>query len=399
MAHSGRDNLASLDVSNVYIYVGDAVRWDYVPETVLDRGISCRTIAASIHSPTSFASLVTGQYPPNHGVYAFTNRIREDADSLLHHPALTTRFINSVRDTPSEEDPIFSVLNTDPSRESKPLEALGEPFLVMERGPGGHAPYGDFDGTAWEYFERNGHKSASEIGADYEQAVRRDASLFAERLETLEEKGLASDTLVIYTSDHGELLGESGLLGHNGPTRPELIEVPTVFVHPELPNTSLDEGVFRHVDLAPTVLDVLQSDGWPVDGKSLLESWPPGPGLSFYRSQYPTGRIPGFDGTLAYDGVWDADGGHVFANTSLPERLAILAGKALRSSKRNHLRRNIASAVRAYAAGDKTYGSPSITVSEAKERLDDVRSDAIESSESELSKQAEEQLHDLGYMQ
>lgn len=398
MTNSWREHLTSLDVSNIFIYVGDAVRWDYVPRTLLDRGISCKTIAASIHSPTSFASLVTGQHPPKHGVYSFTNQLDEGDDSLLNHPKIETRFINSVQDKPTDGDPIFSVLNTEPSAELIPFEDISEPFILIERGPGGHAPYGDFEGTAWDYFEQHGGKALSDIREEYEQSVTRDELLFDKRLEALVDRDFMMDTLVIYTSDHGELLGETGLLGHNGPMQPELVEVPTVFVHPELPGDSLTEGVFRHVDLVPTVLDLLGTDTWPVDGSSILQSWPSGPGLSFYRKRYQTNNIPGFSGVLAYDGVWEYGGGHVFAHTYLPERLAILAGKAIQSPKRGHIRRHLVDAIRAYATGDKTYGKPSITIDEAIELLQDVKSEAIEISEIALSQEAEEQLHDLGYL-
>lgn len=398
MSPSWRDCLDLLEVSNVFIYVGDAVRLDFTPQNILSRGISFETISASIHSPTSFASLTTGQHPPKHGVYAFTNRLREDTETLLHHPSRETRFINSVRDKPSGEDPIFSVLNVEPPAESSPFEEITDSFAIMERGPGGHAPYGNFEGTAWQYFEASGKKSRSTIREEYSQSIARDAAIFADRLDELEENGLLNETLVIYTSDHGELLGESGLLGHNAPMCPELIEVPTVFVHPELPDLSVNDGVFRHIDLAPTVLDILEEDIGTVDGNSILQVWPCGLGVSFYRSHYPTGRLPGFSGSFTYEGVWEKKGGHVFSRTNLLERLVVLAGKAVWSPKRSFLRRNLLDAIPAFTAGDTTYGKPSITEKEARMLLTKIRKGGVESSESHLSESAEEQLHDLGYL-
>lgn len=398
MADDWRQQLASIDVSNVFIYVGDAVRWDYTPESLLEKGVSCKTISASIHSPTSFATLATGLHPPKHGVYDFTHQISDSVDSLFDISNIDTRFFNSVRDQPSDEDPIFSVLNTGTPSEPSPVSDRSEPFIVMERGPGGHAPYGDYDGTAWDYFEQLEKKSRSVVREEYEQSVNQDGTLFETRLRELSEQNLLSDTLVIYTSDHGEMLGENGVLGHNGPMRPELVEVPTVLTHPEIPQKSLTDGVFRHVDLIPTILDVLDLDDIKTDGESILETWPVGPGLSFYRSQYPTKIVPTFTGELGYDGVWDYDGGHVFTRTHLLERLSILAGKGIRSPKRGFLRRNSIDALRAFGAGDKTYGTPSITVGEASRILESTQSEAAESSELRLSKEAEEQLHDLGYL-
>lgn len=398
MSLAWADSLSSLDISNVFIYVGDAVRLDYTPANILDRGISFDTISASIHSPTSFASLTTGKHPPNHGVYSFTNRLPDDMGTLLHHPTFQTRFINSVRDQPGGEDPIYSVLNVQQPTVSSAFEDLNNPFFIMERGPGGHAPYGDYRGTAWEYFESIDEKSPSDIREEYRQSVDRDAAIFTNRLEELEESDLLNETLVIYTSDHGELLGEAGLLGHNGPMRPELIKVPTVFIHPQLPDISVDDGVFRHIDLVPTVLDIIGEGNWAMDGRSILQSWPLGPGVSFYRSKYPTGRGPGLSGALTYEGVWEQDGGHVFSGTNLLERVVILAGKTARSPKRGFLRRNLFSALQAFAAGDTTYGNPSITEEEARVLIQEITTEGVESSELHLSEQAEEQLHDLGYL-
>ena len=59
MAESLADAIRALDVENVFVYVGDAVRWDYHSERIAERGPTYQTIAASIHSPTSFASLIT----------------------------------------------------------------------------------------------------------------------------------------------------------------------------------------------------------------------------------------------------------------------------------------------------------------------------------------------------
>jgi len=57
-------------------------------------------------------------------------------------------------------------------------------------------------------------------------------------------------TLVIFTSDHGELLGEyGGLTGHVRPPCPELVYVPTVFIHPLIKNKKTEESIMRHVDL------------------------------------------------------------------------------------------------------------------------------------------------------
>ena len=73
----------------------------------------------------------------------------------------------------------------------------------------------------------------------------------------LEELGLADSTLVIFTSDHGEMLGDHGLsrkgLFHYEP----LIRVPLLFYHAgHLPAGLHQDGIVQNVDLPVTILDV-----------------------------------------------------------------------------------------------------------------------------------------------
>jgi hypothetical protein len=399
MVQSFQEALKKLSVKNVFIYVGDAVRWDAPTLSVRDRGTTLPTVAASIHSPTSFASIATGLHPPNHGVYSFSSRISEEVPRLFDIPGVKTGFRNSIQDTDERVDPIFSVLGIN-SEESPPnLNDISQPFLLVERGPGGHAPYGDSHKSAGKYFRSRRGADTAMIRDEYEQSIAQDVLLFEARLETLNDRDLLEDTLVIYTSDHGELLGEGGILGHNGPMRPELVRVPTTFIHPDLPRKQFDDFIARHVDILPTVIDILDTNfsGIQSDGRSLSQEFPEW-GQTFYDSQFFSSTIPMVTGNLAYSGVWDTDGGYVFAETSTINRLSILAGKLLRSPKRSYLRRHLPAATKSYAATETSYGSPSFARSEAKTIIEQVRSGGVARQQVELDAEAEDHLEDLGYM-
>jgi len=386
------------DIKNVYIYVGDAVRWDHLDERIEEMGTNIKTVASSIHSPTSFASLATGMYPPTHGVFSFTNRIDAGVQSPFDLEGYQTRFVNSIGEE-SDEDPIFSVLDQPVPKCISPFDDLSSPFVVMERGPGGHAPYGEFDGTAPQYFENTDGLDVDTVRTDYEMTVSNDTDRFLKRLSVLEERGLLDETLVIYTSDHGELLGEGGMLGHNSPMRPELVYVPTVFVHPELTRRTITDSIFRHVDLLPTVLDVLGEDDAPpsTDGESLFTSGGVATGCTFYKSSFISNEFPGLTGVLHYEGVWDANGGEVFARSSLLDRLTILAGKLLQSSKRSFLRSYVLHVARSYWRGDWSYGKPEFSRQTAAEKLKSVKSRRVEQQSVEISDEAEEHLEAMGY--
>ena len=72
----------------------------------------------------------------------------------------------------------------------------------------------------------------------------------------LEEAGLMKNTVVIYTSDHGEMAGAHGLKGKGGFIYENNIHVPLVIVHPEVKGGQRFENLSSHIDLAPTFVDI-----------------------------------------------------------------------------------------------------------------------------------------------
>ncbi len=75
-------------------------------------------------------------------------------------------------------------------------------------------------------------------------------------LNTLRKLELEKDTIVIFTSDHGELLGDHGLW-YKGPFYYEgLVNVPLLMRVPGV-GARVDEGLFSAVDLAPTLCELL----------------------------------------------------------------------------------------------------------------------------------------------
>jgi arylsulfatase A-like enzyme len=91
-------------------------------------------------------------------------------------------------------------------------------------------------------------------------------------LDTLEELGIREKTLVILTSDHGELLGEHGMGGHIEPLYEPLLRVPLIMSYPGvLPAERIVSTPVRHVDILPTLLDLLgtRSPG-DMRGRTLL---------------------------------------------------------------------------------------------------------------------------------
>ena len=87
----------------------------------------------------------------------------------------------------------------------------------------------------------------------------------------LEDKGLAENTVVLFFSDHGELLGDFGMT-HKLPVFYDcLTKIPVIIRHPEgkWAGSNID-GLTEEVDLVPTLLDLL---GVPKPPTMVGQSW------------------------------------------------------------------------------------------------------------------------------
>ncbi|WP_254822979.1 sulfatase-like hydrolase/transferase [Haloglomus halophilum] len=271
--------------------------------------------------------------------------------------------------------------------------------MLFEHAPGGHPPYGDFASGATEYSERHRNHGEHELKADYERSIELDVDLFEDRLDLLESKDVLDDTLVVYTSDHGELLGENGMVGHNSPMTPETAYVPTVFVHPDLPDGAVTDAVMSHVDLFPTILDMLgRYHDSAFDGESLVRPASSGPKCCIYNNRFVSDKFPLTDGHIQYYGIWDADGGYVFPRSNLAKRLLVLAGKTYKSPKRHYLRRNVGSLFSQYSRESRKYGDPAFSIDDAKTTLQRLNERSPVGLRQELEAANAEQLENLGYL-
>ncbi|MCG9894180.1 MAG: sulfatase-like hydrolase/transferase [Fimbriimonadaceae bacterium] len=90
-------------------------------------------------------------------------------------------------------------------------------------------------------------------------------------LEALQETGLAESTLVVFTSDHGEWLGDGGRWGKGHPADDAVSRVPFLVCGPDVRPQRVEE-MGEAVDLAPTLLELA---GLPVPPELQGRSWAP----------------------------------------------------------------------------------------------------------------------------
>ena len=77
-----------------------------------------------------------------------------------------------------------------------------------------------------------------------------------EILDELDDLKLADNTIVIYTSDHGELAGAHGLSGKGATAYREQNNVPFIIAHPAFQGDKRCQAVTSHVDISTTLLSM-----------------------------------------------------------------------------------------------------------------------------------------------
>lgn len=156
-------------------------------------------------------------------------------------------------------------------------------------------------------------KAPGEIGAhraqaDYYAMISLIDDQFGRLVDFLRESGQAENTVIVFTSDHGETLGDHGLLYKGCRFYEGLVRVPLVFSAPWWDGGRQCDGLAELLDLSATLLDV---GGVEIpdyhQGRSLLP-WlsgerPPGdPIRDFVRCEYFDALAPKFtqgNGTFA----------------------------------------------------------------------------------------------------
>ncbi|MCZ6464568.1 MAG: sulfatase-like hydrolase/transferase, partial [Proteobacteria bacterium] len=90
---------------------------------------------------------------------------------------------------------------------------------------------------------------------DYYYNCIRDSDRHFERiLRELDDLGLTESTIIVWTSDHGELAGAHGMHGVGACAYEEQNHVPLVIAHPEVPGGMKCGALTSHLDLAPTLV-------------------------------------------------------------------------------------------------------------------------------------------------
>jgi len=116
------------------------------------------------------------------------------------------------------------------------------------------------------------HYDPQRIKASYYGMVELIDTQFGRIIDHLDATGELENTIVIFTSDHGELLGDHGLIHKGCRFYDGLVRVPLIVSWPvQWSNDLVANGMVELVDLAPTLLDAVGLDiPSTMQGRSLV---------------------------------------------------------------------------------------------------------------------------------
>jgi len=258
---------------NLVILVADSLRFDYLPKSIKEKGTVIKTLTQATYTPPSFASLISGLSPENHNVRWFF-------DSFDTSKATVFDYFDNYCFFDHPTDPMSKIVlrkfanNLD-------LKTIHEPFVWVERLMDTHTPYGEIKhgneipSNVTHSIDRTqigDPTKYSNLKKAYRKGVKSLEEHFWMHVRELKERGILDRTLVVLTSDHGELLGERVYLtkrrGHSWPICRQLVEVPTVFL-----NYKIQAQCMRTIDIVPTCLDVLGiQTSETFDGRSIIKN-------------------------------------------------------------------------------------------------------------------------------
>jgi len=171
-----------------------------------------------------------------------------------HHPFVAPREYLDRYDPETLPDPITAPdeLSTKPPIQT---DASRESYAGYARG-----------------FADHSSRDIKEIIAAYYAMVTLIDDEMARVLAALDELGLADDTVVIFTSDHGEMLGDHQLLLKGPLLYESAVRVPLILRWPgHLPSGERRSDLVQWIDLTSTFLDAAGLDQMPTtQGMSLL---------------------------------------------------------------------------------------------------------------------------------
>lgn len=136
-----------------------------------------------------------------------------------------------------------------------------------------------------------------DIVAAYDGDVEKADTAVGRLFDRMRELGILDDTLVVIHADHGQNLGEFGVVGHGQRIDEATVRIPMILRYPTaFPSQTRRVDVARNVDILPTVMQLTNSTASGLVGRSLLappgdprgERVPAGTQVAYFETRQPT---------------------------------------------------------------------------------------------------------------
>ena len=160
--------------------------------------------------------------------------------------------LGNIRDEP--DDPLYAKQWRFelPASFRQPLDAPGRPAAHLDYIRSHDGLVGRIDeNEAWRWRRRHNY---------YLNCLRDADRNLVTLLDALDALGLASNTIVVLTADHGDLDGAHRLHGKGATSYREQNQVPLILVHPGYTGGRSCRAVTTHLDLVPTLVNLSGAD-------------------------------------------------------------------------------------------------------------------------------------------
>ena len=288
---------------NVVIVLSDTLRRDHLSHSGYDRLTSpnldafaadatlyTNAFAQSPSTKPSVTSLFTSLYPSQHQVISNKDAVPNSyvmlAEILKTHGHATAAFVeNTVIGAQFGFSQGFDDWTFDDTRHFRTDQTMDEfdesilswlsakrddPFFLYVHYIDPHSPYDPPRPWRRKFHQESGGR-ARRVNR-YDEEISYVDHRIGRVLDQLDSLGLRDNTLVIFLSDHGEGFREHGLYEHSYSVYAELINIPLVIRYPGGSAPRRIEDFVGHVDLLPTILDVVgvNREDLPLEGRSLV---------------------------------------------------------------------------------------------------------------------------------
>jgi len=290
---------------NILVVTFDTTRWDHVGYATGRKGLTPMLDALAARGSwfstcvtpqpltlPSHTSIFTGLYPFHHGVRNNGTYIVPERDVTLaerfRDAGYTTHAVISafVLDSRFGLDQGFDSYDDDLSggpkqkmfmfKEVKAKQTAARAVRWLKQERNRDRPF-----FLWVHFfdphadyEPPAEWAARFPGDPYQGEIAYADNSLGYILKELDDEQILDRTVVVFTADHGDGLGEHGESTHSLFVYESTTRVPLLFTGPGVPKGKRVDQLVRTIDIAPTVLDLADLDvPDDLDGTSLVPVW------------------------------------------------------------------------------------------------------------------------------